>query len=106
MLAGCCRKVIQSNKKRGSARQYYLLDTNDHELKSLAPDSMQSWYQLNPLSAVDVAENWQQYRMASFDRAVEVANISATGCMEASNIRDSESNKDIDETPLELPRFH
>jgi hypothetical protein len=34
---------------------------------------MQSWYQLNPLSAVDVAENWQQYR------AVEVANISAAG---------------------------
>jgi hypothetical protein len=42
-------------------------------LKSLAPDSMQSWYQLNPLSAVDVAENWQQYR------AVEVTNISAAG---------------------------
>jgi hypothetical protein len=42
-------------------------------LKSLAPDSMQSWYQLNPLSAVDVAENWQQYRV------VEVANISAAG---------------------------
>jgi hypothetical protein len=57
-------------------------------LKSLAPDAIQS------------------YRMASFDRAVEVANISATGCMEASNIWDSESNKDIDETPLELPRFH
>jgi hypothetical protein len=34
---------------------------------------MQSWYQLNPLSAVDVAENWQQYR------AVELANISAAG---------------------------
>jgi hypothetical protein len=34
---------------------------------------MQSWYQLNPLSAVDVAENWQQYR------AVEVTNISAAG---------------------------
>jgi hypothetical protein len=56
-----------------------LLDTNDHELKSLAPDSMQSWYQLNPLSAVDVAENWQSYRMASFDRVVEVTNISAAG---------------------------
>jgi hypothetical protein len=48
-------------------------------LKSLAPDSMQSWYQLNPLSAVDVAENWQQYCVASFDRAVELANISAAG---------------------------
>jgi hypothetical protein len=34
---------------------------------------MQSCYQLNPLSAVDVAENWQQYR------AVELANISAAG---------------------------
>jgi hypothetical protein len=33
---------------------------------------MQSWYQLNPLSAVDVAENWQPYRVPSFDRAVEV----------------------------------
>jgi hypothetical protein len=42
-------------------------------LKSLAPDSMPSWYQLNPLSAVDVAENWQQYRV------VEVANISPAG---------------------------
>ncbi len=78
VLAGCCLEVIQSNKKRGSARQYHLLDTNGNELKSLAPDSMQSSYQLNPLSAVDVAENWQQYRVASFDRAVEVANISAT----------------------------
>jgi hypothetical protein len=34
---------------------------------------MQSCYQLNPLSAVDVAENWQQYR------AMEVENISAAG---------------------------
>lgn len=67
------------NPTKSSARQYYLLDANDHELKSPAPDSIQSWYQLNPLSAVDVAENWQPYRVASFDRAVEVANISTAG---------------------------